>query len=50
MELKSTDPTVKKNRNQFFRYMLTVMYKSLDERPPEPGGYPQYRDKVTEKK
>lgn len=49
VELKSSDPTVKKNRNQFFRYMLTVIYKSLDERPPPHEGYPQYQDKVTVK-
>lgn len=46
-QLKSADPTVKKNRNQFFRYMLTVIHKSLDEKPPAHEGYPQYHDKVT---
>lgn len=43
--LKSAEPNVKKYRNFFFRYMLNVLRKDLDQRQ-DPFGYPQYDDRV----
>lgn len=31
--LESFDPVVKKNRNFFFRYMLNVLRRDLEEKP-----------------
>ncbi|XP_017770940.1 PREDICTED: uncharacterized protein LOC108558521 [Nicrophorus vespilloides] len=44
-DLKSTDPSVKKNRNQFFKYMLTVLHKGIDDAPHHHHGYPQISEK-----
>ncbi|XP_022916246.1 uncharacterized protein [Onthophagus taurus] len=32
-KLESDDPQVKKNRNEFFKYMLVILHRSLDEKP-----------------
>lgn len=42
LELKSNDPVVKKNRNGFFRYLISVIYKGL-ERGRQ---FPHYDDKA----
>lgn len=46
LALKSYDIVVKKNRNHFFKYMLTVLHKGLKEGPIPHHGYPQYDDRV----
>ncbi|GJQ73312.1 hypothetical protein Trydic_g13683 [Trypoxylus dichotomus] len=48
-QLESNDPVVKKNRNDFFKYMLVILHRSLDERPRD-YGFPQYdtRNKLNE--
>ncbi|KAB0793615.1 hypothetical protein PPYR_13235 [Photinus pyralis] len=43
--LKSYDPVVKKNRNHFFKYMLTVLHKGLKVDPVAHYGYPQYDER-----
>ncbi|KAF5280253.1 hypothetical protein FQA39_LY18076 [Lamprigera yunnana] len=45
LKLKSYDPVVKKNRNHFFKYMLTVLHRGLKEALPAHHGYPQYDSK-----
>ncbi|XP_018323905.1 uncharacterized protein LOC108736109 [Agrilus planipennis] len=44
--LDSKDPVVKKNRNHFFRYMLNVLKKGVQEGPEGHLGYPQYDDRA----
>lgn len=44
--LESFDPIVKKNRNFFFRYMLNVVRRGLDDRPQARFGLPQFDDRV----
>lgn len=46
-DLQSNDSGVKKNRNHFFRYMLRVINKGLEDGPEAHYGYPQYDDKVS---
>jgi len=44
--MKSRDVVVKRNRNQFFKYMLTVLHRGIHDFPAH-YGYPQYSNKVT---
>ncbi|KAK9888193.1 hypothetical protein WA026_000462 [Henosepilachna vigintioctopunctata] len=49
MSLKSNEPAVKRNRNHFFRYLLSVMNKgtwNISE-TPEHYGFPQYDEKLS---
>ncbi|KAF5282504.1 hypothetical protein FQR65_LT14274 [Abscondita terminalis] len=46
LKLKSYDPVVKKNRNHFFKYMLTVLHKGAKEGPGPHLGFPQYDSKM----
>lgn len=45
--LESFDPVVKKNRNFFFRYMLNVLRRDLEEKPKKPADFLQGDEQVS---
>lgn len=44
--LETPNPTVKRNRNSFFKYLLTIINQGIEQQPEPHKGYPQYDDKV----
>lgn len=52
MQLKSNEPAVKRNRNHFFRYLLSVMNKGTwaVTGTAEHYGFPQYDAKVSDER